>query len=62
MVLENCRYRDDDVGEADENPSAEGFCTSSVRRDCERGEVRETRAVYRLKRAASVIRRGDAWR
>jgi hypothetical protein len=49
----------DDVGEAD--ASRGGFCTSAVRSDFEPAEVRETRGVYRLKRASSVIRRDDAW-
>jgi hypothetical protein len=44
-------FVDDGVGGDDENPSAEGFCTTGVQRDVERSEVREPAAVYRLKRA-----------
>jgi hypothetical protein len=51
-------FVDDGIGEG-ESPSAEGFCTRAVQRDFERGEVRETRAVYRLKRLASVTRCAD---
>ena len=47
----------DDVGEADENPSREGFCTTAVQRQWEHAEVRETAAVYRLTRMATVIQR-----
>ena len=42
---------DDDIGDVGESPSAEGSCTTAVRRDdLERLEVRETAAVYRLSR------------
>jgi hypothetical protein len=40
-----------DVGGAD--ASRDAFCTTTVQRDFERGEVRETAPVYRLRRAAS---------
>jgi hypothetical protein len=48
-------FVDDEVGSecSDESPSAEGFCTTTVRGDFERAEVRETAAVYRLRRSAS---------
>jgi hypothetical protein len=47
-------YRlEDFVDDADENPSREGFCTTTVQRAFERHEVRETAAVYRLQRPAS---------
>ena len=42
-------FVDDDVGEADQNPSREGFCTSKVQVGRERGEVRETAAIYRIR-------------
>ena len=45
---------------ADQNPSREGFCTTAVQQEWERGEVRETAAVY--KRIASVTRSADALR
>ena len=45
-------FIDDAAGDADENPSAEGFCTTTGQRDFERSEVRETAPVYRLKRTA----------
>ena len=45
-------FVDDDGGSAtenaDQNPSREGFCTTPVRHEWERSEVRETAAVYRL--------------
>jgi hypothetical protein len=44
-------FVDDDVGEADPNPSREGFCTNGVQRQWEHAEVRETAAVYRLRRS-----------
>ncbi len=47
-------FVDDDIGgEADGEPSAEGFCTTPVQREWERAEVREPAAVYRLRRVAS---------
>ena len=48
-------FVDDDMAAAtrDANASREGFCTTTVQRDFERAEVRETAAVYRLKRIAS---------
>jgi len=46
-------FVDDDVGDTDESPSAEGFCTTTVQRDFERTEIRETAAVYRLRQIAS---------
>jgi hypothetical protein len=47
-------FVDDDVGaeEADPNPSREGFCTTTVQPEWEPSEVRETAAVYRLRRDA----------
>jgi len=45
-------FVDDDARDANENPSAEGFCTTTGRHDFERSEVRETAPVYRLKRTA----------
>jgi len=61
-TIPRCGYRhedfvDDEVvdeGE-DESPSAEGFCTTAVRRDAERSEVREPAAVYRLKRTEPCL-------
>ena len=45
-------FVDDDTGgdaeDANENPSAEGFCTTTVQEGGERAEVRENRAIYRL--------------
>jgi len=60
-TIPRCGYRyedfvDDDIGGDDENPSAEGFCTAAAQRDAERAEIRETRAVYRLRRTANVAR------
>ena len=52
-------FVDDEGGAGDQNTSAEGFCTAAVQRGFERDEVRETRAVYRLKRLASVTRCAD---
>lgn len=47
-------YRlEDFVDDGDEGPSREGFCTATVRRDWERSEVRETAAIYRLRRNAN---------
>ena len=43
-------YRLEDFVDDDENPSAEGFCTTSVQHHWERSEVRETAAVYQLHR------------
>ena len=47
-------FVDDDAGnaaeEAAQNPSREGFCTTLVQHERERSEVRETAAVYRLRR------------
>jgi hypothetical protein len=51
-------FVDDDVGgaeDADQRPSREGFCTTTVQREWERSEVRETAAVYRLRRRASPL-------
>jgi hypothetical protein len=51
-------FVDDDVGgEADDaldHPSREGFCTTRVPGACDRAEVREPAAVYRLRRIASA--------
>jgi hypothetical protein len=44
-------FVDDDIRDTGDEPSAEGFCTTAVPRDFERSEVRETAAVYRVKRA-----------
>jgi hypothetical protein len=44
-------FVDDDVGDTDQNPSREGFCTNAVQRQWEHPEVRETAAVYRLRRS-----------
>ena len=52
-------FVDDEVGgdgSTDQNPSAEGFCTTAVQRDFERAEVREMPAVYRLRRAVAAAR------
>jgi hypothetical protein len=48
--------REDFVDESDANgePSAEGLCTARVQGDFERAEVRETRAIYRIRRPAAV--------
>ena len=54
-------FVDDDIG-GTEDASREGFCTTAVQNDFERAGVRETRAVYRLKRTATVTRCADAWR
>jgi len=47
-------FVDDDIGGA-ESPSAEGFCTTTVQRDFERSEVRETAAFYRLRRPTASL-------
>ena len=47
-------FVDDDVGDADKNPSAEGLFTTAGQRDFERCEVREPAAVYRLRRVAAT--------
>jgi len=57
-TIPRCGYRyedfvDDDGGDGDQHTSAEGFCTPAVQRDFARDEVRETRAVYRLRRIAN---------
>ena len=52
-------FVDDDIGgEADSEPSAEGFCTTPVQREWERAEVREPAAVYRLPRTALSLATG----
>jgi len=48
-------FVDDDLGGDDENPSAEGSCTSGVQPAFERSEVREPAAVCRLRRPARSI-------
>jgi hypothetical protein len=64
-TIPRCGYRLDDVaddsigGDASGGPSAEGFCTTTVQRELERAEVRELRAVYRVKRAAIAARFDD---
>jgi hypothetical protein len=55
-TIPRCGYRhedfvDDGVGSDGQNISAEGFRTAAVQRDLERSEVRESAAVYRLRRA-----------
>jgi hypothetical protein len=57
-TIPRCGYRvedfvDDDVGGAEENPSAEVFRTTTAQHDTERMEVRELAAVYRLTRTAT---------
>ena len=47
-------FVDDGIGDTDENPSAEGFCTTTVPHDFERAEVRETAAIYRLRCAPAT--------
>jgi hypothetical protein len=66
-TIPRCGYRlddfvDDGVGGDDENPSAEGLVNTAVQRDRERSEVRETAAVYRVKRTAIVTRCDDSRR
>ena len=49
-------FVDDDVGD-DGRPltrSRGGFCTTTVQREWERAEVRETAAVYRLRRSVRM--------
>jgi hypothetical protein len=41
-------FVDDDIGGDAENPPRGGFCTTGVQPEWERGEVRETAALYRL--------------
>ncbi|HVJ28680.1 MAG TPA: hypothetical protein VNA66_00095, partial [Gammaproteobacteria bacterium] len=48
-------FVDDGIGDAGDEPSAEGFCTTAVQRELERSEVRETRAVYRLKQGEPCL-------
>jgi hypothetical protein len=48
-------FVDECVGGAEENPSAEGFRTTTVQRDSERSEVREPAAVYRLRRMVRFL-------
>ena len=43
-------FVDDEIGVAAQNTSAEGFCTTTGQSHFVRDEVRETAAVYRLKR------------
>jgi hypothetical protein len=65
IPLHGCRREDlvdDDAGGTHESPSAEGLCTTTVAERLRKPEVRETRAVYRLKRTEAVTRCGDAWR
>ena len=57
-TIPRCGYRldgfvDDDLGGADPNTSAEGFCTTEVRRELERDEVRETAPIYLLRGTAT---------
>jgi hypothetical protein len=47
-------FVDDYVGAADDNTSAEGFCTMAGQRDFERAEVREPAGIYRLRHAAAT--------
>ncbi len=44
-------FVDDDIGDTDDSPSREGFCTA-VPRELERAEIREPAVVYRLGRVA----------
>jgi hypothetical protein len=58
-------FVDDDIGGSDAgdaDASRDAFCSTMVQHDFERGEIRETRAVYRLKPTESVTRCADAWR
>ena len=52
-------FVDDDIGgesnDADQGPSREGLCTTTVQRDFERDGIGETAAVYRLRRTASAL-------
>jgi hypothetical protein len=64
-TIPRCGYRledfvGDDIGGDDTDPSREGFCTTRVQGDCERSEVREPAAVYRLRQiqGATVARAG----
>ena len=43
-------FVDDDIDGGAENPPRGGFCTTTVQRRWEHAEVRETAAVYRLRR------------
>jgi hypothetical protein len=59
-TIPRCGYRveefvDDDFGGM-ENASRDAFCTTAVQSDVERREVRETRAVYRVKASSSLVR------
>ena len=47
-------FVDDDIGGDAHNTAAEGFCTTTGQRDFERDEVRETAAIYRLRRAPAT--------
>ena len=47
-------FVDDGVGGDDQEPSAEGFCTTDVQPKFDRNEVRETAAIYRLSRVATT--------
>jgi len=55
-------FVDDDVGAEDAGaggePSREGFCTTTVQGEWERSEVRETAAVYRVRRPALSLATG----
>jgi len=46
-------FVDDDLGGMNENPSAEGFCTTRAQGDDERFKVREPAAIYRLHAAVT---------
>jgi hypothetical protein len=52
-------FVDDDIGDAEiavGKPSREGFCTTAVQRNFEHLEIRETAAVYRLRRLENPLR------
>jgi hypothetical protein len=55
-------FVDDGLGRDDETPSAEGFCSTAVRRELERSDVRETRAVYGVRERRSLLDADDVWR
>jgi hypothetical protein len=47
-------FLDDDIGGVEEDAPRGGFCTTAVRREWERNEVRETPSVYRLDAVRSL--------
>ncbi len=56
-TIPRCGYQLEDFVDdcADDSPSAEGFCTTTVQRAAQRTEVREPVAVYRLTRIGSAL-------